>query len=267
MKRVIITGAFSNNCPPYQNLARWQIRNLNKMDLYAEHVGADLFVVDNSTKFQEVFNTIREAGKNLPCGWCVGTLCSVWGFNNLINKYNEYVWMDLDIVPNIKYNIFEILNKPFHIQHDFYASLEEKTYHTALKKKTFSVDFLKCNNDFLCNVAAGIIKMDQETATKFQRFVQDYILLFDLIEFFAARQTEPNRYDFLCDECVYEGFINKTEHFPDNIKVEELIINFHELDQYQQMIIMKNKTDKFVHFASSYKQYIPEFLKTQEELQ
>jgi hypothetical protein len=262
MSSVIITGAFSNNCPPYQGLAKWQIKSLNRMIDYCDHIGADLFVVDNSTGFTNYYNEIRKYGRFLPCGWATGTLCSVWGFSHLYHKYESLFWIDLDIVVNNNYNILEIMSNDFCIQNSL-IDIEDvdKLYHTHKKKAFFNKEFIQVSNKQIYNVAAGLIKINNNIAKALNDFWFKEINYKDVVEYFLKKQTESNRIDFACDECVYEAFINSRNMSPSNIDINSFVINFHELILEQQEQLINHKTDKFVHFASNNKKYIPDFLK------
>lgn len=262
MSSVIITGAFSNNCPPYQGLTKWQIKSLNRMSDYCDHIGADLFVVDNSTGFTNYYNEIRKYGKFLPCGWATGTLCSVWGFSNLYHKYKSLTWIDLDIVVNNYYNILEINQDIFCIQNKIIEIKNiENLYQTHKKKALFNKEFMKTEHVRMYNVAAGIIKMSSDIAEKLNNFWFKQINYKNVVDYFLSKQTESHRIDFACDECVYEAFISNQHIVPSNIDVDSFVINFHDLNIESQKYLLKEKTEKFVHFASDNKKYIPDFLK------
>lgn len=261
MSSVIITGAFSNNCPPYQGLSKWQIKSLNRMSEYCDYIEADLFVVDNSTGFLDYYNKVREYGNNLPCGWATGTLCSVWGFSNLFYKYKTLIWIDLDIVVNTYFNILEMTPDIFCIQNSVMdIDNIEGLYQTHKKKALFNKEFMKTEHKQMYNVAAGIIKMSSDIAEKLNNFWFKQINYKDVVDYFLNKQVEPHRIDFACDECVYEAFISNKHIVPSNINVDNFVINFHDLNTELQDYLLKWKTEKFVHFASDNKKYIPQFL-------
>lgn len=267
-KKIIITGAFSNsNSTMYKGLSRWQIRALNNLDRYCEYISCDLLIIDNSTQFNDIYNNIRKCEIYCPGTWAPATLCSVYGFL-ITSEYDEIIWVDLDLIPNPSRNVFEEMPNDFHIMNNILSRKDESSiFH--IKRKT---DFLKLvmdlKEDDLYNTNAGLIKMSPDTRNKFELFCKQYGLdirdnnhiknLLLKYEKIYGRQ----RYEFICDECVYDAFCNiiKIEaHQP--IKVELC----YDLIQRKGEQILKQKTNEFIHFPSEDKKYIPTFLNAQEE--
>lgn len=267
-KRIIITGAFSNsNSLMYKGLCRWQIRALNNLDRYCEYIGCDLSIIDNSTPFNDIYNKIRKCEIYCPGTWAPATLCSVYGFLSTLD-YDEIIWMDLDLIPNKSKNVFEEMPKDFHIMHNILCRKDESSFFHIKRKTEFLKLIMDLKQDELYNTNAGLIKMSPETRNKFELFCKEHGLdirnndhiknLLIKYENVYGRQ----RYEFICDECIYDAFCNiaKIEmHQPLEADLSYVIIKKNEK-------ALEQKTDKFIHFPSEDKKYIPAFLKAQEEI-
>lgn len=266
-KRIIITGAFSNGYSSfYKGLNRWQIRALNNLDRYCEYLNCDFVIIDNSSPFNNIYNKIRAYGNYHPCVWAPATLCSVYAFLT-IKDYDEIIWMDLDLIPNKSKNVFEEMPNSFHLKNRI-LSREKEISFAHVKRKT---DFLKkilCLPELeLYDTNAGLIKMSPDTRNKFETFCQEHALdirndnhIKDLLMKFENLYGKQ-RYEFICDECVYDAFCNITKI--DMYQPMDIELCYDLIGKNGEKVIQQ-KTDKFIHFPSEDKKYIPEFLKAQE---
>lgn len=268
-KRIIITAAFSNGYSLlYKGLCRWQIRALSNLDKYCEYINCDLLVVDNSTPFNDIYNKIRRYGNYYPCVWAPATLCSVYGFLTAKN-YDETIWMDLDLIPNKSKNVFEEMPNSFHIIHNMLSRENEISFFHTKRKTEFLKKVMNLSDSLLYDTNAGLIKMSPETIEKFDNFCRDYFL--DIrndqhIKNLLAKYENiygKQKYEFICDECIYDAFCNIT-------KIEifhpmEVDLSYHLVQQSGEKILQQ-KTSRFVHFAGEDKKHIPAFLSAQEEV-
>jgi hypothetical protein len=268
-KRIVITGAFSNGFSLlFKGLCRWQIRALDNLDKYCEYIGCDLLVIDNSTEFNNIYNKIRAYGHYYPCVWAPATLCSVYAF--LTTKdYDEIIWMDLDLIPNKSKNIFEEMKNSFHLIHNLLSRKDEISFSHIKRKTEFLQKVMNLNDAELYDTNAGLIKMTPDTRNRFDNFcrengldirndkhIRDLLIKYENI-------YGKKRYEFICDECIYDAFCNITKiemYHPMDADLSYHLVQQHGHD------ILKQKTDRFVHFAGEDKKYIPEFLKAQEEV-
>ncbi len=266
-KQIVITGAFSNhNSLIYKGLCRWQIRALDNLDRYCEYIGSDLLVIDNSTPFNDIYNKIRKCEIYCPGTWAPATLCSVYGFLTAL-EYDEIIWIDLDLIPNKSKNIFEEMPKDFHIMHNMLCRKDESSFFHIKRKTEFLKLVMDLKEEELYNTNAGLVKMSSETRNKFELFCKEHGLDIrndDHIKNLLIKYEKvysKQRYEFICDECIYDAFSNITKieiHQPIEVDLSYIIIK-------KNAKILEQKTDRFIHFPSEDKKYIPAFLNAQKE--
>jgi hypothetical protein len=179
------------------------------------------------------------------------------------------MWVDLDLILDKSKNIFELMKNDCHIMHNLLNRENEISFFHVKRKTDFLQKIMNLNDLYLYDTNAGLIKMTEGVRNSLENFCKDYRL--DIrddnhIKELLLKHEEiygKQRYEFICDECIYDSFVNITKiivHPP-----IEIAASFDLIKQNGENVL-KTKIDMAVHFFGEDKKYIPEFLKAQEEV-
>lgn len=198
---------------------------------------ADLKIIDNYTDFDKIFNGIVfPDGSN---AWAVGTLTGIYSINDFINSdYEEFLWMDLDLVCLKFYDLFKHLAPSIYMKG--YTEYKFTDWLDIAKKEFYH----KFHDGPFYSVSSGKYRLNKFWAKK-------------IIEFLNKIDWNPINYKRFSDK-INGGFTPTEEtllnvffggYWPELMFIEPF---------YEPYKIYEND---FLHFPSNTKIFLIDYIK------